>query len=48
MIQIDTYYRLLFEHPVPMVINIGGRVLTIEVSTHADVGDMNMHRTTKF
>ena len=29
-----------------MVIHhIGGRVLTIEVSTHADVGDMNMHST---
>ena len=36
-------YRLLSEHSVPMVIHhIGSRVLTIEVSTHADVGDMNM------
>ena len=28
--------------------NIGGRVLTIEVSTHADVGDINMHCTAIF
>ena len=27
--------------------HIGGRVLTIEVSTHADVGDMNMHLTSQ-
>ena len=26
----------------------GGRVLTIEVSTHADVGDMNVHCTAIF
>ena len=38
--------RLLSEHSVPIV--IGGRVLTIEVSTHADVGDMNMHCTAIF
>ena len=32
-----------------MVIHhIEGRVLTIEVSTHADVGDMNMHCTAIF
>ena len=42
-------YRLLSEHSVPMVIHhIGSRVLTIEVSTHADVGDMNMHCTAFF
>ena len=34
------------EHSVPMVTHhIGGQVLTIEVSTHADVGDINMHCT---
>ena len=34
---------------VPMVIHhIEGRVLTIEVSTPADVGDMNMHCTANF
>ena len=27
---------------------IGGQVLTIEVSTYADVGDMNMHCTATF
>ena len=32
-----------------MVIHhIGGRVLTIEVSIHADLGDMNMHSTAIF
>ena len=32
-----------------MVIHhIGGRVLIIEVSTHADVSDMNMHCTAIF
>ena len=36
-------YRPLSE---PIVIHyIGGQVLTIEVSTHADVGDINMHCT---
>ena len=42
-------YRLLSEHSVPMVIHhIRDRVLTIEVSTRADVGDMNMHCTAIF
>ena len=42
-------YRPLSEHSVPMVIHhIGGRVLTIEGSTHADVGDMNLHCTVIF
>ena len=41
--------RLLSEHSVPKVIHhIGGRVLTIEVSIHADVGDMNIHCTAIF
>ena len=32
-----------------MVIHhIGGQLLTIEVSTHADMGDMNMHCTAIF
>ena len=36
-------------YSVPMVIHhIEGRVLTIEVSTPADVGDMNMHCTANF
>ena len=39
----DKVYRPLSE---PIVIHyIGGQVLTIEVSTHADVGDINMHCT---
>ena len=43
------WHRLLSEHSVPMVIHhIGGWVLTIEVSTHADMGDMNMHCTAIF
>ena len=42
-------YRLLSKHSVPMVTHhIGGRVLTIEVSTHPDVGDMNVHCTAIF
>ena len=46
---IPSSYRPLSEHSVPMVLHhIGGRVLTIEVSTHADVGDMNMHCTAIF
>ena len=42
----DKVYRPLSE---PIIIHyIGGQVLTIEVSTHADVGDINMHCTAIF
>ena len=34
--------------PFPWYYIVGGRVLTIEVSTHVDVGDMSMHCTAIF